>query len=98
MEISFCLNEMLNVDCKIISVSSGSEICEKARELQYHFNTEGTPVMIGGSSYAHTIVGIDFNEMTGQVRYLIVDPHYTGVDDIKVIINKVIYCFINFFF
>ena len=47
MEISFCLSQMLNVDCKIISVSKGSEIADKARELQYHFDTEGTPIMIG---------------------------------------------------
>ena len=46
MEISFCLNQMLNVDCKIVSVSRGSELSEKARELQYHFETEGTPVMV----------------------------------------------------
>lgn len=47
MEISFCLSSMLQVDCKIIAVSRGSEIAEKARELQYHFETEGTPIMIG---------------------------------------------------
>ncbi len=46
MEISFCLNQMLNVDCKIVSVSRGSELSEKARELQYHFETEGTPIMV----------------------------------------------------
>lgn len=47
MEISFCLSEMLNVDCKILSVSKASELVEKARELEYHFETEGSPVMIG---------------------------------------------------
>jgi Ufm1-specific protease 2 len=47
MEISFILNHMLGVDCKILSVSKGSELVEKARELQYHFETEGSPVMIG---------------------------------------------------
>ena len=47
MEISFCLNHFLGVDCKILSVSKGSELVEKARELQYHFDTEGSPVMIG---------------------------------------------------
>ena len=89
MEISYCLSNMLNVDCKIITVSRGSEIADKARELQYHFETEGTPVMIGGGVLAHTIIGIDFNEMTGDVRYLILDPHYPGVEDIKTITSKV---------
>ena len=50
MEISFCLNQMLNVECKILSVSKGSEIADKARELQYHFETEGSPVMIGSKN------------------------------------------------
>jgi hypothetical protein len=89
MEISFCLSELLQVDCKILSVSRGSELNEKARELQYHFETEGSPVMIGGGVLAHTIIGVDFNELTGEVKYLILDPHYTGSEDIKTITAKV---------
>lgn len=89
MEISFCLSKMIGVESKIINVSSGSEIAEKARELQYHFETEGTPVMIGGGVLAHTIAGVDFNELTGDVKFLVLDPHYTGDDDIKTISNKV---------
>jgi len=88
MEISFCLSQMLNVDCKILSVSKGSEIADKARELQYHFETEGTPIMIGGGVLAHTIIGVDFSELTGDVKFLILDPHYTGGEDIKIITNK----------
>lgn len=91
MEISFCLSEMLNVDSKIMSVSKGSELADKARELQYHFETEGTPVMIGGGVLAHTIIGVDFDELTGEVKYLILDPHYTGGEDIKTITSKVRY-------
>jgi hypothetical protein len=37
---------------------------------------------------AHTIIGVDFNEMTGEVKYLILDPHYTGGEDIKTITTK----------
>ena len=92
MEISFCLSEMLNVECKILSVSKGSELNEKARELQYHFETEGSPVMIGGGVLAHTIIGVDFNELTGDVKFLILDPHYTGSEDIKTITTKVLLC------
>jgi len=47
MEISFCLNKLLNVESKVLFVNKGSEIADKARELQYHFETEGTPIMIG---------------------------------------------------
>lgn len=98
MEISFCLSQMLNVDCKILSVSKGSEIADKARELQYHFETEGTPIMIGGGVLAHTIIGVDFSELTGDVKFLILDPHYTGGEDIKIITNKVSFILILLFY
>jgi len=35
------------VTCKIVHVSSGEEMATKARELARHFETQGTPVMIG---------------------------------------------------
>lgn len=45
--------------------------------------------MIGGGVLAHTIIGVDFDELTGDVKYLILDPHYTGGEDIKTITSKV---------
>ncbi len=45
--------------------------------------------MIGGGVLAHTIIGVDFDEMSGEVKYLILDPHYTGGEDIKTVTNKV---------
>jgi hypothetical protein len=50
-------------------------------------------VSIGGGVLAHTIIGVDFNEMTGDVKFLILDPHYTGSEDIKTITNKVLFFF-----
>lgn len=35
------------VSCKIINVRSGDELPEKCRELAMHFETQGTPIMIG---------------------------------------------------
>lgn len=43
----------------------------------------------GGGVLAHTILGVDFNEVTGDVKFLILDPHYTGAEDLKVILEKV---------
>jgi len=37
----------LQVSCKILHVTSGAEMASKARELAKHFETQGTPVMIG---------------------------------------------------
>ncbi|XP_041359738.1 ufm1-specific protease 2-like [Gigantopelta aegis] len=88
LEVSYCLEQLIQVTSKIISVSSGSELSSKGRELCNHFTTQGSPIMIGGGVLAHTILGVDFNEVTGDVKFLILDPHYTGGEDIKVIQDK----------
>lgn len=43
----------------------------------------------GGGVLAQTILGVDWNEDTGEVKYLILDPHYTGDEDLKTIQDKV---------
>eukprot|EP00128_Syssomonas_multiformis_P012905 Colp12_sorted_trinity150504_noHs@1063 len=87
-EVSIVLDQLYNVVSKIIHVSSGAEIAGRARELAHHFDTQGTPIMIGGGVLAHTILGVDYNERTGDVRFLILDPHYTGAEDLKIIQSK----------
>ena len=34
---------------------------------------------VGGGVLAYTILGIDFNASTGEIEFLILDPHYTGL-------------------
>ena len=51
----------------------------------------GSPVMIGGDVYAHTIIGVEYDEDQGDesTRFLILDPHFTGNDsNLKAIIQK----------
>ncbi|KAL6054421.1 Ufm1-specific protease 2 [Balamuthia mandrillaris] len=88
IEIMACLKELYGITCKILNVTSGSELKYKASELAYHFDTEGTPVMIGGGVLAYTLLGIDYNAITGAIKFLILDPHYTGPEDIKAIKDK----------
>lgn len=97
----------LGVTSKILFVSSGEEMSSKGPELVNHFETQGTPVMIGififltiplivylwffllgGGVLAHTILGVDYNQQTGSLKFLILDPHYTGGEDLNVIQNK----------
>ena len=66
----------------------GSDMGAKGRELAQHFEENGCPVMIGGNNLAHTILGIDFNKETGEIKFLILDPHYTGAENIKLIQDK----------
>ncbi|RNA02590.1 ufm1-specific protease 2, partial [Brachionus plicatilis] len=41
-----------------------------------------------GGVLAHTIIGVNFDELTGSVQYLILDPHFVGAEDIKTISEK----------
>ncbi|XP_072040093.1 ufm1-specific protease 2-like [Amphiura filiformis] len=88
IEVSTVLNQLLGVTSKIMFVSSGAEMASKGRELAVHFQTQGTPVMIGGGVLAHTILGVDWSDKSGDIKFLILDPHYTGGEDLKVIQDK----------
>lgn len=88
MEVSMCLNHFTKVDSKILHVSSGTELASQSHELKFHFETQGTPIMIGGGVLAHTILGVDINDETGEIKFLILDPHYTGADDLTIVQSK----------
>lgn len=83
IELSFVLDKLLGVTCKVINVRSGAELPEKCRELALHFETQSTPIMIGGGVLAYTLLGVDYNEASGDCAFLILDPHYTGTEDLK---------------
>uniref|UniRef100_T1IR08 Probable Ufm1-specific protease 2 n=1 Tax=Strigamia maritima TaxID=126957 RepID=T1IR08_STRMM len=88
LEVSYCLDKLIGVAAKIMNLSSGSELGVKGRELAMHFKTQGTPIMIGGGVLAHTIIGVDFSDLTGDLKFLVLDPHYTGMEDLHIIQNK----------
>eukprot|EP00055_Hartaetosiga_balthica_P002195 m.3032 g.3032 ORF g.3032 m.3032 type:complete len:582 (+) comp2008_c0_seq1:96-1841(+) len=91
-EIFLVLTEWLKDDfeteCRFIPNVLGMDLAIKSRELAHHFDTAGTPIMIGGASLAHTILGIDWDDQRGTVRWLILDPHYKGDEDLKIIHKK----------
>ncbi|VEN57237.1 unnamed protein product [Callosobruchus maculatus] len=43
---------------------------------------------LGGGVLAHTILGVDYNPETGSIYFLILDPHYTGSEDLHTIQSK----------
>ena len=88
IEVNLVLNELLGIDNQILYVPSGNELNSKGRELLYHFQHNGTPVMVGGGKFAYTILGVDYDKVKGECKFLILDPHYSGEDDVKTIINK----------
>lgn len=97
-EVCFVLGHLYKIQSKIMFVSSGAELSNKGRELEHHFTTQGTPIMIGGGVLAHTIIGVDFDQKSGNIRFLILDPHYTGSEDLKTIQKKVSTLSLEIFF
>eukprot|EP00471_Norrisiella_sphaerica_P005395 CAMPEP_0184481226 /NCGR_PEP_ID=MMETSP0113_2-20130426/2770_1 /TAXON_ID=91329 /ORGANISM="Norrisiella sphaerica, Strain BC52" /LENGTH=519 /DNA_ID=CAMNT_0026860217 /DNA_START=126 /DNA_END=1682 /DNA_ORIENTATION=- len=87
IELQMVLKYRYGIEARVLHVTSGADINTKARFLAKHFETEGTPVMIGGGYLAYGLVGIDWNEATGECKYLILDPHYTGNENITKIIK-----------
>lgn len=87
-EVCYALEKLTNVSSKIIHVSRGSEMASQARQLARHFKEQGSPVMVGGGVLAWTILGVTRNERTGVAKFLILDPHYEGRDDLRTIQSK----------
>lgn len=58
--------------------------------LKDHFKRQGTPIMIGGGVLAYTLLGVEIAEDDpNATRFLILDPHYTGLDrNVKEICGK----------
>ncbi|KAF1779752.1 Peptidase C78, ubiquitin fold modifier-specific peptidase 1/ 2 [Phytophthora cactorum] len=61
-----------------------------ARELLYHFETQGTPVMMGGGQLAFTLLGVDYDPDAGVCAFLTLDPHYTGDEDLATIQHQTV--------
>lgn len=87
-EVGYVLNQLYGIVSKTMFVSAGRELASKGSELRHHFVTQGTPIMIGGGVLAHTILGVDFNEKTGDIAFLILDPHYTGTENLEIVQKK----------
>lgn len=72
----------------MLYISSGSEVPSKIDEFKKHFLNEGTPIMFGGGVKAFSLIGVDHNELNDEMRFLIMDPHYTGQDNPTKIVEK----------
>ncbi|KAH7472531.1 putative Ufm1-specific protease [Phytophthora ramorum] len=85
LEVGYVLDELFGVTFRSLSVSSGAMLPDVARELLYHFETQGTPVMMGGGQLAFTLLGVDYDPDAGVCAFLTLDPHYTGDEDLGTI-------------
>jgi hypothetical protein len=87
-EVGLVLSRLYGVQCKFVFVTRGSELgAHVARELADHFGACGprSPVMMGGGSLAHTVVGValpgEGAPADAEPMLLILDPHYVAAAD-----------------
>jgi hypothetical protein len=45
--VSYVLNKLVGVDSVILNIASGDQVTSKLEEFKNHFDTYGTPIMIG---------------------------------------------------
>lgn len=87
VEVSHALESyLLNISSKIVSVPNREDLVNLGPQLDEHFRTCGTPVTISGGHFAFTIVGVSYDEDFGQIKFLILDPHYIGEEDLEKIL------------
>ncbi|MPC72360.1 Ufm1-specific protease 2 [Portunus trituberculatus] len=88
-EVGFVLETLFGVHSRFLCVSSGAELAGRAADLAHHFDTQGTPIMVGGGVLAHTLLGVAWDEATQHATaFLVLDPHYTGPDDTQTVTAK----------
>ncbi|OQS07637.1 Ufm1-specific protease [Thraustotheca clavata] len=88
MEIGYVLEELYSTTFRTIHCPSGAQLSQYASQLYDHFTLHGTPVMLGGANLAYIILGVDYNADTKDISFLILDPHYTGDDNLTAILTK----------
>ncbi|XP_001633715.3 ufm1-specific protease 1 isoform X2 [Nematostella vectensis] len=87
-ESCLCIDQLYNVCCKILHVTTGAEVQDKALEILMHFKSFGSPVMIGGDTdcSSKTLLGI-CKVQNDKFYFLISDPHFVGVASPRVLLD-----------
>ncbi|KAJ8282878.1 hypothetical protein COCON_G00053970 [Conger conger] len=78
-EAALVLDQLYDVPCKIVHVRrGGAELEDVADELHRHFQTQGSPVMMGGDrdNSSKGVLGVCTSARGSHL--LVMDPHYHG--------------------
>lgn len=82
------LQDYLGVECRMLHCHDAADMARQVPQILKHFEQEGTPIMMGAGEYAYTLVGLCSDSASAEVGFMIVDPHYTGADTLKSILQK----------
>lgn len=56
IELGYCLENMAGIESRVLTTNSGTEVAGNVRQLAFHFETYGTPVMIGNLLSSHFVL------------------------------------------
>lgn len=87
VELAVALAALYGLRSRVLPCASGAAVRAAAPALVEHFATQGTPVMVGGGALALCVLGVAVHRASGDVRYLVLDPHYTGADAVEPVIK-----------
>ena len=75
------IDKLYDIPSKIVHVNSGNKLVDHVDSISNHFETFGSPIMMGGDQDASSkgIFGVA-QERNGRSYFLIIDPHYYGSD------------------
>ncbi|KAJ1491341.1 peptidase family C78-domain-containing protein [Baffinella frigidus] len=88
MEAAILLDQYLGVSCKPGPAGLGPGSGLRCPDMERAHRApgardpgpspgRGTPISIGGGVLAFTILGVHYNAETSQIKFLVLDPHYT---------------------
>ncbi|XP_064490371.1 ufm1-specific protease 1-like [Ornithodoros turicata] len=77
-EVFMCLDHFYEVPSKVIHVYSGSELHQQRDRIVEHFNTIGSPIMMGGDNDASSKGVLGICSSIDRSYLLILDPHYSS--------------------
>eukprot|EP01066_Platyproteum_vivax_P013229 Platyproteum_vivax@DN599_c0_g1_i1.p1 len=88
VECSLVLEWHLGFQSKILFLNDAASLSLYSVKLLTHFNEHGSPIMMGVGNFAYTLVGVATETDGDETAYCVVDPHYTGSDTLKTILDK----------
>ncbi|XP_045126809.1 ufm1-specific protease 1-like [Portunus trituberculatus] len=78
VEVSYILDSLYDVPCKILHMGQGKDIKAQLGALQEHFRVKGAPVMMGGETDVSSKGVMGVCRGASESYLLVVDPHFWG--------------------
>lgn len=78
-EVALILEHLCGISCEIISVQPFQTMTDFIPTFQEYFEEVGSPIFVGGDSYAYLLVGV------GNQHWMVIDPHWKGENPVDAV-------------